>query len=515
MRSKMASKSGRTAGLLAISVITTVSFLTQEACALLPRDTTIRQYIRNAKQRKLTSYEQSLFRVLGAMESDVIAQTQPVLRVSSSDKNKTFAMHPITFSIPAKHVHDTVQPKARALGTVVPGDWSTYAFLPRKGHTPQQLAQLERDYYVDMQRSFFGLTWKKAGWDCLRHLELLASGCLPLFTDIADAPRGVLALYPKRVLKLLLEFPGIRKLSGVPGRPSSSSSPTDQREVEINEEEINLPLYAIAVNALLEFTRNRLTTEAVAAHVLRRMGVPITRPKLWYDAEGDSSCCLPGRRRKRRSSYADAGSFASAFRARRGSLLSAAVAIELSTNQAGSSETKSRLLYPACSPPTPIRILFLSLERDEVDYMTDTLLHGFKALLGDANVVDYHRRSVLYNTPETLFERDWAPKRSKQYGSGFSYGKSMLFAMDLSDGDGEVEQDHFEELLRVDIAGHAFDAIIFGLVHRGEPPLLKEVCSAYPRERVAAVHGHDRPPSDDELARYDACAKYQFVREAY
>ena len=44
---------------------------------------------------------------------------------------------------------------------------------------------------------------------------------------------------------------------------------------------------------------------------------------------------------------------------------------------------------------------------------------------------------------------------------------------------------------------------------------MREVCSSYPRESVAAVHGHDRPPTDDELERYDACAKYQFVREAY
>jgi hypothetical protein len=76
---------------------------------------------------------------------------------------------------------------------------------------------LERGYYADIERSYFGLTWKKAGWDCLRHLELLAAGCVPLFTDIGAAPRGAVAFLPKRVLGQVLRFPGIENLSGVPG----------------------------------------------------------------------------------------------------------------------------------------------------------------------------------------------------------------------------------------------------------------------------------------------------------
>jgi len=151
-----------------------------------------------------------------------------------------------------------------------------------------------------------------------------------------------------------------------------------------------------------------------------------------------------------------------------------------------------------------------------VDYMTDTLLHGFKALLGDANVIEYHRRSILYNTPATLLEKEWGPKRTAQYGAGFSYAHSMMFALDASDtGNADVEADSYEHLLRMDIAVQAFDVVVLGLIHRNEPPLLREVCKSYPRERVAAIHGHDRPPTDDELEQYDVCAKYQFVREAY
>jgi hypothetical protein len=514
--------------LLSFALFFAVSvLLLPQANALLHPGNAVRNYVQSVRPhgRRLSAYERDLLLALADMDADITAQTQPVVRVSSAfrgsankdNRTKSYVMHPLTFGIPSKHVQDAVQPKGRALSSVVPGDWSTYAYLPREDQTPQQRSQLERNYYVDMQRSFFGLTWKKGGWDCLRHLELLASGCLPLFTDVAKAPRGVLSLYPKRVLHLLLDFPGIKNLTGVPGlQGTPAGSPSfdpKHRVVVIDEEKIDLPLYATAVNVLLEFTRNRLTTEAVAAHVLSRMGVPIVRPRRWFDRDdvvgyGGGTDSSSRRRRRCKSDHA-----AALFKARPGHLAS-------SSSSAFSAAipdpvTTTSLLHPACHPPTPTKVLFLSMKKVDVDYMTDTLLHGFKALLGDANVVDFHRRSILYNTPTTLLERDWGPKRTAQYGAGFSYAYSMLFALDSSDGDGKDDADQVEDLLRMDIAAHAFDAVVFGLVHRETPPLMKEVCSSYPRERIAAVHGHDRPPTDNELERYDACAKYQFVREAY
>lgn len=42
---------------------------------------------------------------------------------------------------------------------------------------------LESDYYDDLSRSWFGLTCKKGGWDCLRHYEIIAAGSLLLFRD--------------------------------------------------------------------------------------------------------------------------------------------------------------------------------------------------------------------------------------------------------------------------------------------------------------------------------------------
>lgn len=46
----------------------------------------------------------------------------------------------------------------------------------------------ETDYYADLQRSKFGITTKRAGWDCLRHYEQAANGCVPCFRDLDRKP---------------------------------------------------------------------------------------------------------------------------------------------------------------------------------------------------------------------------------------------------------------------------------------------------------------------------------------
>jgi hypothetical protein len=46
----------------------------------------------------------------------------------------------------------------------------------------------ETEYYADLQASKFGITTKRAGWDCLRHYEIAANGCVPCFRDLDKKP---------------------------------------------------------------------------------------------------------------------------------------------------------------------------------------------------------------------------------------------------------------------------------------------------------------------------------------
>ncbi len=54
----------------------------------------------------------------------------------------------------------------------------------------------ERDYYNDLQRSRFGVTMKRGGWDCLRHYEIAANGAVVCFRNLTGkaplcAPHGL------------------------------------------------------------------------------------------------------------------------------------------------------------------------------------------------------------------------------------------------------------------------------------------------------------------------------------
>ena len=81
-------------------------------------------------------------------------------------------MIPISFSIPECKILKKIPEKKKLLAHIIPGRLNTYIFSD------------ESDYYLDYQDSVFGITCKKAGWDCLRHYEILANGCIPLFLDL-------------------------------------------------------------------------------------------------------------------------------------------------------------------------------------------------------------------------------------------------------------------------------------------------------------------------------------------
>ena len=100
---------------------------------------------------------------------------------------------PISFAIPgckiAKIDIDKSVDKVQFLANSVPYNPRTFAF------------KREEDYYNDYRKSFFGITMKKDGWDCMRHYEIMANGCIPIFFNIENCPHFTLTSYPKELCK--------------------------------------------------------------------------------------------------------------------------------------------------------------------------------------------------------------------------------------------------------------------------------------------------------------------------
>jgi hypothetical protein len=114
------------------------------------------------------------------------------------EHNQEFQEHfwkvsPIQFSFPTMKLKPSVK-KERKLAHSDPRDKKTYTF------------EKEYEYYHDYQYSKFAITMQKAGWDALRHYEIIANGCIPLFINLPNAPRYCMYRFPKALLTKILFF---------------------------------------------------------------------------------------------------------------------------------------------------------------------------------------------------------------------------------------------------------------------------------------------------------------------
>jgi FkbM family methyltransferase len=157
-------------------------------------------------------------------------------------------IHPISFSIPERYIVSKIPKKSKRMATVIPGDQSTYVFTTQDS------------YYGEYQRSIFGKTSKKGGWDCMRHYEILANGCVPWFDNLDKCPSHSLPKFPKDLVKQAM----------------NSSNP----EAFIEE--------------LLDYTRKYLTTKAMAQYILDKSGCPSPNRVLFlsHNSEPDYLRCL-------------------------------------------------------------------------------------------------------------------------------------------------------------------------------------------------------------------------------
>ena len=99
-----------------------------------------------------------------------------------------YGVWPISFSYPTSQ---PLQPSKDQLSPIVPG--FPYAFTNN------------HDYMSTYAHSAMAITHRKAGWDCFRHVEIMASGAVPLMPDAREIPSFSMVHYPKRALTCVAE----------------------------------------------------------------------------------------------------------------------------------------------------------------------------------------------------------------------------------------------------------------------------------------------------------------------
>ena len=150
-------------------------------------------------------------------------------------------INPITFSIAEEKIISYIPKKIKILSSLIPGDGTTYIY------------NNEIDYYNEYRQSYFAKTTKKSGWDCMRHYEILANGCIPYFPDLEKCSKKTLALFPKDLI-----YEGNNLYNKF-----SEKNIDDLTITDINE-------YNILVEKLLNYTKNYLTTSKMAKYILEK-----------------------------------------------------------------------------------------------------------------------------------------------------------------------------------------------------------------------------------------------------
>jgi len=173
---------------------------------------------------------------------------------------------PITFSISKDKICDNTTIKTKILSDIIPGNISTYIF------------NNEEDYYNEYKTSYFAITTKKAGWDCMRHYEILANGCIPYFIDIENCPKNTMALLPKDLF--------------IEANLLYNNTFKNKHMHEITQEDIHE--YTILQTKLLEYTKNYLTTDKIASYILQKTNFENVSKILYLsgDTQPDYLRCL-------------------------------------------------------------------------------------------------------------------------------------------------------------------------------------------------------------------------------
>ena len=102
-------------------------------------------------------------------------------------------IYPLSYCIPDECIvkeSKVAAMKTTEFASLIPGQNSTYTFG----------AHQEEEYNKMYQTALFAITQKKGGWDCLRHYEILANGCIPLFQDLENCPAHILTTLPKKLI---------------------------------------------------------------------------------------------------------------------------------------------------------------------------------------------------------------------------------------------------------------------------------------------------------------------------
>lgn len=146
-------------------------------------------------------------------------------------RENTGTGYPISFAMPEEKMVCGTWPRKRKFALYEPGQKYLYSS--------------EQDYYGGYREADFAKTTKKAGWDCMRHYEIMAAGCIPVFERAQHMDPSTCMTLPRKALLKVLDEKGWETMS---------------------EEQV-----AAVGSQFHEWCKRYCTTEALASYVLSHL----------------------------------------------------------------------------------------------------------------------------------------------------------------------------------------------------------------------------------------------------
>lgn len=150
-------------------------------------------------------------------------------------------VYPINFCVPEEKIIDFIPDKTTLFSEERPNHIGIDGWKIKS----------EVEYYEKYRTALFGITYKKGGWDSMRHYEILMNGCIPFFSDIVHCPNNTMTFFPKDIVRSILESHFTiynDKLTYIPYESAEAVT--------------------IAIAELISWTKKFLTTKAIAKYVL-------------------------------------------------------------------------------------------------------------------------------------------------------------------------------------------------------------------------------------------------------
>jgi hypothetical protein len=183
-------------------------------------------------------------------------------------------LFPITFSIPEEKIVSDIPNKTFILANYIPVGVGERTYI----------YDHEIDYYNGYKNSLFAITKKKGGWDCMRHYEILACGCIPYFENLEKCPEKRLFNFPKDIiLKTNKLFDSLMKKYNI----NKNNMIGQMSQDELNE----CKKY---IQILLEYTRSHLTTKTLGHYIIENTNLSSDSNILYIcnPADADYLRCL-------------------------------------------------------------------------------------------------------------------------------------------------------------------------------------------------------------------------------